>query len=211
MRWYLKMELSRKVLQRWASRWHRCAGLWIPLGTETRPRCSHCLVPLPPSFPPPSSLTLCLSRLNGYTYLSSTSISSLSISLRDTERYYSAKHGISAPRRTALRRCAPLRLSADRLGLDGTAGTRVLWQRGFNPSRRGGPYVWHGRPRRRLPAGLTKGRWRGSRRRGELTPLQESAVPGKTNVPAQQLVRAQRGCDPQPGDGPLDRREQQRE
>lgn len=106
------------------------------------------------------------------------------------ERYHGAKHGTTAPRRTGLRCCTPLCLSVDRLGLDGTAGTRALWQRGFKPTRRGGRYVWHGRRTRRLPAGLTERRWRGSRGRGELTPLKESTVPGKTNVPAQQLVRA---------------------
>lgn len=34
------------------SRWHHCAVLWIPLGTETRPRWSHCLLLLQfPSLP----------------------------------------------------------------------------------------------------------------------------------------------------------------
>lgn len=39
------------------SRWHRCIVLWFVLGTETRPRCSHCLTSLQfPSLYP--SLTL---------------------------------------------------------------------------------------------------------------------------------------------------------
>lgn len=75
----------RRALQLQDGRWHRCAVLWIPPGTETRPRCSHSLPSLYfPSLPPSFSLTLPLSRLTVYTYLSSTSISSLSISLRDT-------------------------------------------------------------------------------------------------------------------------------
>uniref|UniRef100_A0A8D3BZC4 Sortilin related VPS10 domain containing receptor 2 n=1 Tax=Scophthalmus maximus TaxID=52904 RepID=A0A8D3BZC4_SCOMX len=70
------------------SRWRRCAVLWIHLGTETRPRCSRCLPSL--QFPPSLtishslSLSLPLSGFTVYTYLSTASISSLSISLRDT-------------------------------------------------------------------------------------------------------------------------------
>lgn len=55
-------------------RWHRCAVLWKALGTDTRPRCPHCLLPLP--------------SLSFSTHLSiSHSISSISISLRDTTEY----------------------------------------------------------------------------------------------------------------------------
>lgn len=64
------------VLQLLDSRWHRCAAPWISLGTETRPRCSHCLLSL-------QSLSLPLS-LTVSTYLSCPSINSLFISLRDT-------------------------------------------------------------------------------------------------------------------------------
>uniref|UniRef100_A0A7N8YEN8 VPS10 domain-containing receptor SorCS2 n=1 Tax=Mastacembelus armatus TaxID=205130 RepID=A0A7N8YEN8_9TELE len=69
------------MLRLQGSRWRRCAVLWIPFGTETRPRCSHCLLSLQV---PSLTLSLSLSRLTVYTYLSSTSISSLSVSLRDT-------------------------------------------------------------------------------------------------------------------------------
>lgn len=68
------------------SRWHRCAVPRIRLGTETLPRCCHCVPALPsPSLP---SLTLLLllslSANSTHTYLSSTSTSCLSISLHDT-------------------------------------------------------------------------------------------------------------------------------
>lgn len=57
--------------------WHRDASTLFPLS-------AFALVPLPPSFLPSFTLSLSLSRLTVYTYLSPTSINSLSISLRDT-------------------------------------------------------------------------------------------------------------------------------
>lgn len=77
----------------------------------------------PVPFPP--SLTLSLSALSIHLSIFHKHQPSLHQSPR-YERYYGAKHGISAPRKTGLRRSAPLRLSADRLDLDVTAGTRAL-------------------------------------------------------------------------------------
>lgn len=66
------------------SRWHRCAVPRTQLGTETLPRCCHCVPALPSPSLPSLTLLLSLSANSTHTYLSSTSTSCLSISLRDT-------------------------------------------------------------------------------------------------------------------------------
>lgn len=130
--------------------WHRDVSTLFPLSA-----CA--LAPFPPSLSPHLTLAHFLSANSIHLSIFHKHHPCLHQSPR-YERYYGAKHGISAPRQIDLRRGAPLRLSADRLDLDDTAGTRALWQRGFKPARRGGPRVCHGKRSRRLPAGLPDGR-----------------------------------------------------
>lgn len=96
--------------------WHRDASTLFPLA-------AFALLPLPPSLLLPHSPSL--SAYSIHLSIFHKHQQSLHQSPR-YERYYGAKNGISAPRKPGLLSCAPLRLSVDRLGLDGTAGTRAL-------------------------------------------------------------------------------------
>lgn len=121
------------------SRWQHCAAsrilVWLSDASTLLP--PPCELALPfPSLPPSSlshslthSLSLCHRRSLTHThipiYLPRARGASPSLSHRH-ERYYGAKHGISAPRRSALGRGAPLPAPPGRLDLDDTAGTRAL-------------------------------------------------------------------------------------
>lgn len=92
--------------------WHRDASTLFPLSA-----CA--LVPFPSL---PHSLSLSANSVHLSVFHKHQP--SLQQSPRH-ERFYGAKHGISAPPKDGVRRSAPLRLSVDRLDLDDTDGTRA--------------------------------------------------------------------------------------